>query len=125
MRKIVLLSALLATAVMTPALAAGLSQADAKAVIEKRSGNSDQNFTFRSIQIAGARAASPGEIGHMGLPPGVTVTPVKADYTEVTGGNLGRDHIQMFLFYKDDFGAWSAQPMASPANVTSDLKKVR
>jgi hypothetical protein len=116
---------LLAASAATALAAAGLSQADVKSVIEKRSGGSDRNFIFHGIQIAPTRAASNGEIGHLGLPPGVTVTPVKASYTEVTGGDLGRDHVQMFLFYKDDFGGWSAQALSAPGNMTSDLKKVR
>lgn len=119
------LSALLVCALALPALAAGLSQADVQALIARRSGAPASNFTFKAVQIAGARAASPGEIGHLGLPPGATVTPVRASYTEVTGDNLGRDHVQNFLFYKDDFGGWSAQPLAAPGNYTSDLKPVR
>lgn len=113
-------------AIAVPAQAAApLSEAQVKAVIAKRSVAPLANFTFRRVQIAAPRAPSPGEIAAAGLPPGKPIVPVRVDYTEVTGGDLGRDHVQNYYFFQDDFGDWTAQPHSMPGNVTSDLHKVR
>ncbi|MBV9550149.1 MAG: hypothetical protein JO256_10810 [Alphaproteobacteria bacterium] len=109
-----------------PALAAAApTEADVKTVIEKISAGKDSDFTFRSVQIAKPRPASSGEIRAVALPGKITVVPVKADFTQATSAHDGRDHVQNYLFFKDDFGAWSAQAISVPGNYTSELKKVR
>ena len=99
-----------------------LTEQDVKTLIQKPWPTA--RFTWRSIQIAAPRKASSGETAASGLPPSVTVFPVRADYTRVVGDG-GRDFTWNYLAYKDDFGTWQMQSNAVPGNHESDLYYVK
>jgi hypothetical protein len=111
----------LALMVSMPAMAADKpTDAEIKAVVEKSDLGKDKDFTWHSVLSAAPRKASIGEISSAGLPPSAVIVPVKVDYTEDTGGGWVRDHVQNYYFFKDDFGAWSAQATSMPGNSTSE-----
>ncbi len=78
----------------------------------------NDRLEFRTIQIAPGRIILNVDAGNLSIPPGTTIYPVLASFTEYRKNGVVQDRTQYLYFYRDEFGTWATQMVANSHNKT-------